>query len=211
MTRDTAVSAAAFKPRPATSSDVPGICALYFAAFAGSLILDKCFPASSPQVQAFVAAQMRRDVEDPSCITYVIPDEDGGVIASACWERPHDPAGTGAAAATTTTEWPADGDPALAQAFFSGMERKKEEIMRGRRFWHLHLIMVLPGYRRRGLASQLMNWGVERADEDGLALYLDAAPMAKALYEKFGFKTVDSLTFDDGKLTQYMMVRDPNL
>jgi hypothetical protein len=37
------------------------------------------------------------------------------------------------------------------------------------------------------LASQLLKWGSDNADENGVECYLDSAPLAKSLYEKHGY------------------------
>jgi hypothetical protein len=37
------------------------------------------------------------------------------------------------------------------------------------------------------LASQLLKWGSDNADEKGVECYLDSAPLAKSLYEKHGY------------------------
>lgn len=44
-----------------------------------------------------------------------------------------------------------------------------------------------PDYRRQGVADKLMQWGVEKADELGLEMWLNATPGAIALYKKHGF------------------------
>ena len=36
----------------------------------------------------------------------------------------------------------------------------------------------------------LLKWGLEQAKKDGCPAYLEAAPDAKALYEKHGFRQV---------------------
>lgn len=49
-------------------------------------------------------------------------------------------------------------------------------------------------YRKQGAASQLINWGVDRARKDGVPAYLEASAAGKPVYEKFGFRQVGSLT-----------------
>lgn len=38
----------------------------------------------------------------------------------------------------------------------------------------------------------MINWGLERADQDNVAAYLEASPEAVSLYEKLGFQNVAS-------------------
>jgi GNAT superfamily N-acetyltransferase len=42
-------------------------------------------------------------------------------------------------------------------------------------------------YQKKGLGSRLLAWICEKADSEGLELYLDAGKDARDLYEKFGF------------------------
>jgi hypothetical protein len=42
----------------------------------------------------------------------------------------------------------------------------------------------------------LLKWGAEEADRLGLDTYLEASPEGKPLYEKAGYKSVDTLTVD---------------
>jgi hypothetical protein len=42
-------------------------------------------------------------------------------------------------------------------------------------------------------------WGLQRADELGLPIYLEATSEGKPLYEKFGFQTAQVTTFELSK------------
>ena len=60
-----------------------------------------------------------------------------------------------------------------------------------------------------------MKWGNEQADKLGLLSYLEASPMGKPLYERFGYKEVRDLPFDarswglDRDLPHVIMTRQP--
>jgi GNAT superfamily N-acetyltransferase len=51
----------------------------------------------------------------------------------------------------------------------------------------LEVLATHEDYRKRGFGSRLVEWGCDEADRHALESYLDAAPSAKAIYEKFGF------------------------
>ena len=55
----------------------------------------------------------------------------------------------------------------------------------------LHRIAIHPDYQRRGIASQLLQWGLDRADSEKLVSYLNARSQARRLYEKGGFTVVE--------------------
>jgi GNAT superfamily N-acetyltransferase len=55
----------------------------------------------------------------------------------------------------------------------------------------LEIVATDPAYQGQGVGSQLIQYGGDRADDENVECYLEAAPDAVRLYEKFGFKEVD--------------------
>lgn len=55
----------------------------------------------------------------------------------------------------------------------------------------LDMLGTRPDYHGRGLGSMLLQWGLDRADRDGLEVYLSASPAGRPLYEKRGFQVVE--------------------
>jgi GNAT superfamily N-acetyltransferase len=65
----------------------------------------------------------------------------------------------------------------------------------GRRVQHmacphalLHICFTVPKYERRGVATALVNWGLERADEQHLRAFTEASPRGSLVYERLGFE-----------------------
>jgi ribosomal protein S18 acetylase RimI-like enzyme len=52
----------------------------------------------------------------------------------------------------------------------------------------LEILGVDPAYQGRGLASKLLKWGLARADEEGVEIYLSSSPEGRRMYEKYGFE-----------------------
>lgn len=54
---------------------------------------------------------------------------------------------------------------------------------------HIYLfnVFIHPDYRRHGAGQQVLDWGMKKADELGLDVFLDATPPGKPLYEANGF------------------------
>lgn len=50
---------------------------------------------------------------------------------------------------------------------------------------------VRPTHRRRGAASLMMQWGVSRADEMDLDMFVEASWYGSQVYRRFGFEYVD--------------------
>lgn len=79
----------------------------------------------------------------------------------------------------------------------------------------LNSLATHPDQRGRGAAKLLLDWGLKKADSDGLVTYLDGTVMARPIYEKNGFKLVKDLEWDrvpwggEGRDWLACMVRQP--
>lgn len=63
-------------------------------------------------------------------------------------------------------------------------------------------------YHRRGVGSKLIQQGTTLADKKGYIAFLEASPMGKALYERHGFREIDSFTLD---MAKYMPNQSPEM
>lgn len=114
----------------------------------------------------------------------------GAVVGMATWEVYH--------RSRTPEEWmPPNGVTWLpegseerrqAEAFFVALWKKRAEIWEGRKYVYLQFLSVHPAHRRRGIASRIMQWGIDIADQLHLPIYLEATLMGVPLYEKLGFQ-----------------------
>lgn len=80
-------------------------------------------------------------------------------------------------------------------------------------YWMLAFLGVEEEYERRGVASRLLKWGLDKADEEDRPVYLDSSPPGKALYAKHGFEVIyDEPCFvgePHGGFHNVMMCRPP--
>lgn len=56
-------------------------------------------------------------------------------------------------------------------------------------YWGILDLGVDPKYRRRGVARSLQ-WGLERAEDEGLPVHLSATPDGASLFSSLGFRSV---------------------
>lgn len=61
---------------------------------------------------------------------------------------------------------------------------------KGEQHWELELLGTLPEYRRRGVGKVGLNWGFERARQDGVPLFVLSSISGEKLYRAVGFKVV---------------------
>jgi len=54
----------------------------------------------------------------------------------------------------------------------------------------LQAVVTATSYQRRGIGSRLVNVGLEKADKEGVEVYLSGSPMGVPVYKKLGFEEV---------------------
>ncbi|CZR63312.1 uncharacterized protein PAC_13209 [Phialocephala subalpina] len=84
-------------------------------------------------------------------------------------------------------------------------------------FYELLELATSPKYQRRGIGSQLVNYGLEKAVRDGKKVYLSAAPKGVPIYTKLGFGEVGRLEFPltgwggEGVHVHVAMIQEPSV
>ncbi|PWY80750.1 acyl-CoA N-acyltransferase, partial [Aspergillus sclerotioniger CBS 115572] len=94
------------------------------------------------------------------------------------------------------------------------MGSKTVQVMGERRFYFLNILGTHPSYRRRGVASEMIKWGIDRADEEGIEAFVISAPMARPVYLKHGFELVlegEDLGGEHGEFVPGYMLRKPRV
>ncbi|KKK17222.1 hypothetical protein P175DRAFT_0426071 [Aspergillus ochraceoroseus IBT 24754] len=77
--------------------------------------------------------------------------------------------------------------------------------------WYLNFLGVDPTAQKKGVGKRLLQWGLDRADEEGIAAGLEASNAGVKLYQSAGFETTEWMNFDDGKQKQSVMRRECKL
>ncbi len=57
-------------------------------------------------------------------------------------------------------------------------------------------MVVHPNHQRKGIGQKLLQWGMDLADREKIVGWLFARPAASKLYEKNGWRAVDSIAVD---------------
>ncbi|KAJ5528239.1 hypothetical protein N7513_012398 [Penicillium frequentans] len=124
-----------------------------------------------------------------------VTDDNGKPVAFAKWVRPyHAAADRDLRSDDAVGGWPVGSDKDLCDLFFGTMSDHHHRLMGDRPHYYLELLGVHPSYQGRGLASQLLKWGLARADEESVEVFLSSSPEGKFMYEKNGFKTYESFS-----------------
>ena len=202
--------------RAASVEDVPAMVDVFFSAFQDSELNARCFPASAPESPAYFDAWIRRNLASPADHMLVVEQqqlpsgESPGttVIAGwARWGRRPRPETQPEPVVFTADMFPPTGNGALAASFFQFNHDATHRIAGHLDHWFLSTLVVDRAWQRRGVGKMLLRWGVDRADEEGWAAYLNATEEAKGLYESVGFRNVSESVFEELKLRSYHMLR----
>ena len=79
----------------------------------------------------------------------------------------------------------------------------------------LHILAIDPSLQRKGIGSLLIRHGLDGADRDHAKTYVEASPVGLPLYIQFGWKEIDKVVVDVGKLdgkgaaTEVCLMREP--
>lgn len=74
--------------------------------------------------------------------------------------------------------------------------------------WYLVTMGVDPKAQRMGIGRKLLQWGIDRSEEESIPACLEASQAGLPLYQKMGFKQIAWMDFDDGKQRQPVMRRE---
>ncbi|OAX78674.1 hypothetical protein ACJ72_07018, partial [Emergomyces africanus] len=97
----------------------------------------------------------------------------------------------------------------------------REKYLDEEKDYVLELIATSPAFERQGHASRLLKWGIEKAERDRARIFLEATPAGLPLYERLGWRVVDTMHVKlgdfgidaegdgDGYAQFYVMIRDP--
>lgn len=159
----------------------------------------------TPPAMAWYQEVQRKGLLDPSSQYNIVVDTDIGEIISVAKWKIH---------STEQSEDAMDREEADARrdrlsqeavegvrfdvvnAFRDAQAACKREILGGRPFVYLSTLATAPKHERRGAGALHLQWGIAKAAELGIPMYLESTTGGKALYERFGFKGVRTLSAD---------------
>ncbi|PSR85670.1 acyl-CoA N-acyltransferase [Coniella lustricola] len=93
--------------------------------------------------------------------------------------------------------------------FDSNITRRKNELLGTKDYLVLDYVAVHPDHQGNGIASALVQHGIKKAKELGLPVFVLAFEAGFRLYEKAGFKVLDTLDQDASKIggTEHYIAR----
>jgi hypothetical protein len=153
------------------------------------------------------------------------PDNGGRTIAGAVWSM-HNVKNEGSSEPTVvpaaTTEeikkpfTPPELRVDALMSLLGPLRAAQPEIMTtSEPYLMLNMFATHPEHQGRGASRLLLEWGIKKADDEGLVTYLNATDVGRRIYEKKGFEVVKAIEWDrvpwggEGKDCHWCMVRQP--
>ncbi|KAK3623755.1 hypothetical protein LTR56_021408 [Elasticomyces elasticus] len=225
--------------QPASLQDAEEIRDCVDKAFANSTFSKLMFPSEKAHLtplgvfRAYMIARQRKRMDDPNAHYFkaVDPDRSNAVVGYANWYLPgnlpkkvatteqqpaaepvlHNVADAPPIGGANADERPACINGEALDEFTQKMDEQREKIWStNSSYYYLGALGVDSAYKGRGIARQLMQFGIESADKDGLPIYLEATPDGLPMYQaRFGFQPVSDFEISDGQYKVVLMIRPP--
>lgn len=147
-----------------------------------------------------MAKQKERFLGDSSARCLKIVDEESGdIISMARWHwypsgysyskgihwETHNP--------IEGVTWPEEMNVEAHNHILISRDKERENWMEKGPCWILMHLVTRQSHRGRGAASMLIEWGIERAREDGAPAYLEAGVLGVPAYRRHGFREIGEL------------------
>jgi len=183
----------------ATAEDVAGLAAILFEEFMEMHEWTRIrFSAMKPEERhAYLAAGLREDLTNPEYPVIIQKMEDtetkeivGFLQFNDCNVPP-----SNKEFATQIIKPEGYNVPPIRE-YYRKMITAQKAAMKDKPFLHVADLATKKSYRRRGISSTLMRWGMEYATKRGVPIYVEATPDGRPLYEKLGFETLDTWSID---------------
>lgn len=207
--------------REATSADVPGMLEAYLSGFGNDPFVLRCFPQSDPAVREHRLKSILKQMDDPSSriMVALLPpsqatqpivnrgqdndDDEPMIVGWTRWVR----ITTLPPPVVFTPDMYPFGERELAARFYQVHNDARRRIVGDEPHWQIGPIVTRQEFQRQRVGAALMQWGVEKADEDGWMAYVTGSPDGKRLYERFGFQVVERTVIEDLDVEQFYMKR----
>ena len=90
--------------------------------------------------------------------------------------------------------WPPGSNIPLGEHFMEALYKSRNTHMRGKAYFFMHILAVLPKHQRKGIGKKMLEWGLKQADELEVECWIDATAAGLGLYKQYGWEEVNVVT-----------------
>ncbi|KAL3420885.1 urea carboxylase [Phlyctema vagabunda] len=176
----------------ATEVDADIIAAIHLAAFDSNALLHAQFPTREALVglQISLAQETRSSLQDPTKAV-LVAKQGGEVKGFAKWDLP-----THEKSLLEDITWPEGSVLKFLDEYTEKAEEAKERVVGKNPCYRLTFVAVDPKFQGRGIGASLTHWGLSRAEEELMPVYLESTVTAAKLYSRLGFVALDGFCME---------------
>ncbi|PGH09490.1 hypothetical protein GX51_00595 [Blastomyces parvus] len=169
----------------AEESDVGDIADIHLASFGQNMMLRAQFPTPALRegLRVSLMDKAREEIRDPQWAVLVIRDENE-IISFAKWKRPVNDA----AYHEAPWRWPEGTRMDILDEWTKKVDDACSRAIGNTPCYCLSFIGTHPKHERRGAASMLIRWGMERSASENVPIQLESTLVAWPVYKKLGFE-----------------------
>ncbi|CZS90528.1 related to DUR1,2-urea amidolyase [Rhynchosporium graminicola] len=184
--------------QPALPSDSDRIATIHLLAFDSNPLLHAQFPtpASLTALHSILRQETLHAIQNTKDTNAILIVKDTNlekqeqIIAFAKWDLP-----TGKKVVLhERVTWPDFCRREWLDGYHELAEAAKERVMGSAKCYRLTFVGTLPKHQGRGAGTLLSKWGVQKAKDDNLPVYLESTIAASPLYRRLGFVALDGLS-----------------
>ncbi|TVY42845.1 Allophanate hydrolase [Lachnellula subtilissima] len=181
----------------AAPEDVDRIASVHLSAFDSNVLLHAQFP--TPASLAFLHSLLSQEllhtiqnVQTAGKAVMVVRDTDAEneIIGFAKWDLPS----VSNKEYHAGVKWHMDVRKEFLDVYHEKAERAKVRVIGDKSCYRLTFIGTHPDFQGKGAATLLTKWGLERAKQDNVPVYLESTVAASSLYRRLGFMSLDGLS-----------------
>ncbi|QSS53970.1 GNAT family acetyltransferase [Histoplasma capsulatum var. duboisii H88] len=170
----------------AEECDVGDIADIHLASFGENMMLQAQFP--TPALRAGLRISLmekaREEIRDPQWAVLVVRNQNE-IISFAKWMRPVLDADS---YVEVPWRWPEGTRMDILNEWARKVEDASSSVIGSTPCYCLSFIGTHPSYERRGAATMLIQWGLERSVKENVPIQLESTIVAWPLYKRLGFE-----------------------
>ncbi|KUJ20308.1 amidase signature enzyme [Mollisia scopiformis] len=184
----------------ANVADVDEIAAVHLAAFDSNILLHAQFPTSTSLdvLRFYLSQEMLASIQggrQSGKAVFVVRDTEANdkIVSFAKWDLPGPAAESPNLSVQDITCIEGCNKEYLDQ-YVSKAEAAKFRVVGNKPCYRLTFVGTLPKYQGRGAGRLLTEWGLEKAKQESMPIYLESTISAARLYRRLGFTALDGLS-----------------
>ncbi|KAI9793077.1 MAG: hypothetical protein M1816_000975 [Peltula sp. TS41687] len=185
----------------ATEADMPRLMEIQFSAFDGEPFARILFGPNTASARAAACERALEELRsDPhQLVVKAVNNATGEILAFGRWEIYETERPESEWKHREPFEYLEGRQREIGEYFYGRFYEGRERFWRGKPYVLLAFLATHRDCQGQGAGTAIVRWGMERARELGLSVYLESTRVGKPLYDKSGFRTIGEAVMEKEK------------